>query len=413
MPADKSYIGSWVSISRQGARSSCAVWSRRRPRRRDDADARRIADLYASFMDEAAVEKAGLAPLAERARGDRCDPVASASSAAAIGARWRGSASARRSGMYIDQDARDAQRYVPILAQDGLGLPDRDYYLVADDAKFAAARTSYAAYLTRLLQLAGSRRPTPPRRPSAVLALETALARGQWTRVENRDPVKTYNKIEPAALATLAPAFDWAGWLAATGLAEQNARRRRPAAELPAARSRRSSKRRRWPSGRPTCARACFNAYAPYLGKDFVDARFAFAGTTLSGTTAEPAALEARRRARRRLARRIARQALRRALLPARVEGAHGKARRQPPRCIPRQHRRARLDGPEATRQEAHAKLSTFAPKIGYPKRWIDYSAIEIRARRPGRQRPARARVRLRRATSPSSASRSTATSGS
>ena len=66
-----------------------------------------------------------------------------------------------------------------------------------------------------------------------------------------------------------------------------------------------------------------------------------------------------------------------------------------------------------ATKQEAQAKLATFAPKIGYPKRWRDYSALEIARGRPGRQRHARARVRLRRATSPSSASRSTATSGS
>src|SRR6185369_11390305 len=104
-----------------------------------------------------------------------------------------------------DQDGRDAQRYVPILNQGGLGLPDRDYYLVTDDAKFAAARASYASYLASLLRLSA----TPgdaDASAAAVIALETALARGQWSRVESRDPVKTYNKTATGSLAALAPA---------------------------------------------------------------------------------------------------------------------------------------------------------------------------------------------------------------
>ena len=280
IPPDKFYIGTWETLQ-DNVQEQLRGLLENAAKRRDDADARRIADLYASFMDEATVERAGLAPLgAELAAID------------AIGTPGElGRAMGRLSrlgvgvpiGMNIDQDNRDATRYVPILSQGGLGLPDRDYYLVADDAKFATARSSYATYLKRLLQLSNASGDVAAS-ADAVIALETALARGQWTRVENRDPVKTYNKIDTSALATLAPAFDWPGWLAATGLAGKasDVIVRQPSylgalsAQLGAT---------PLPVWKTYLRTRLLHSYAPYLSKDFVDARFAFTGTTLSGAT--------------------------------------------------------------------------------------------------------------------------------
>jgi predicted metalloendopeptidase len=373
MPADKSYIGSWESIEDtvqqqlHGLLEAAAT-------QRDDADARRIFDLYASFMDEGAVEKAGLAPLASELAA--IDAIASPAELGRAMGRLERLGVGMPFHASVEQDARDATRYLPILAQGGLGLPDRDYYLVTNDAKFAAARSSYATYLTKLLQLANAGGDAAAS-AAAVIALETALAREQWTRVDSRDPVKTYHKVETPALATIAPGFDWAGWLDAIGLAGKagDVIVSEPSylGALPA-----QLVATPLPVWKTYLRTRLLHAYAPYLGKEFVDARFAFAGTTLAGATQNQPRWK------------------RGVLL---VEHAAGESlgRRYvaayfPPQSKARMERlvanlldayRESIDaidwmGP-ATKQEAQAKLATFAPKIGYPKRWIDYSALEVR----------------------------------
>jgi len=372
IPPDKFYIGTWETLQDK-VQEQLRGLLENAAKRRDDADARRIADLYASFMDEATVERAGLAPLG-----------AELAAIEAIGTPGElGRSMGRLSrlgvgvpiGMNIDQDNRDATRYVPILSQGGLGLPDRDYYLVAADAKFATARSSYATYLKRLLQLSNASGDVAAS-ADAVIALETALARGQWTRVENRDPVKTYNKIDTSALATLAPAFDWPGWLAATGLAGKasDVIVRQPSylgalsAQLGAT---------PLPVWKTYLRTRLLHSYAPYLNKDFVDARFAFTGTTLSGATEN-----------------LPRWKRGVALVETSVGESLGKLYVEayfPPESKERMEKlvanllaeyRESIEaidwmGP-ATKKEAQAKLATFAPKIGYPKRWIDYRSLAI-----------------------------------
>jgi predicted metalloendopeptidase len=373
MPADKSYIGSWVEIHDKIQVQLRAIVEGAAGQR-DDADARRIADLYASFMDEATVERVGLAPLARELAA--IDAIAApADLARAIGRLDRLGVNVPID-VSIDQDARDAQRYVPILTQGGLGLPDRDYYLVADDARFAAARASYATYLATLLRLSS----TPgdaDATAAAVIALETALARGQWTRVENRDPVKTYNKTEVAALGMLAPGFDWPGWLAATAIAgkSQDVVVAQPSYLGALSAQLAATTLATW---RAYLRTHVLHSFAPYLGGDFVAARFAFAGTALAGAT------ENQPRWKRGVA-----------LVDTSVGEALGKLyveKHFPPESKERMEKlvanllaacRESIDaidwmGP-ATKREAQAKLALFAPKIGYPRRWIDYSALEIR----------------------------------
>ncbi len=372
-PADKAYVGSFDVINEkiQGELLALVKAAATAPK---DADARRIGVLYTSFMDEAAVEKAGLAPLADELAA--IDKVASPSQLAAA----MGHLSTLAIGMPIDveigQDARKAERYVPQISQGGLGLPNRDYFLVADDAKFKIARQQYVVYMARLLQL--SRAPGDATASAeAVLALETALAKAQWTQVENRDPVKTYNRVDLAGLAPLAPGVDWPAWLAATGIAgkssdvivAQPSYLAGLAAQMSAT---------PMPVWRAYLRVRLLNGYARYLGKDFVDARFAFVGATLSGTT------ENLPRWKRGI---------------GLVEGSVGESLGKlyvgayfPPDSKGRMEQlvanllatyRESIDaidwmGP-ATKKEAQAKLATFAPKIGYPKRWLDYSAIEMR----------------------------------
>jgi predicted metalloendopeptidase len=372
MPADKVYIGSFESIDDKiqlqlrGLVEAAAE-------RRDSADARRIGDLYTSFLDEVGVEKAGLTPLASELAA--IDALATpAQLGAAIGRLSRLGANMPLA-MAVELDARDATRYVPQLGQAGLGLPDRDYYLDADDAKFREARARYVVYLARLLELSRSGGNDPAAAAQSVLALETALARGQWTQVQNRDPVKTYNRVELGALAPLAPGFDWPGWLAVTGLA---------------------GKSREVVVGQPTFLGAfaaeleatplavwksylrshLLDSYARYLGKDFVAARFAFVAA-ITGQAAE----QPRWKRGVRLVQDAEGEALGK-LYVERYFSAEAKARTEKLVADLLAAFRESIDtldwmGP-ATRKEAQAKLALFTPKIGYPKRWIDYRLLVI-----------------------------------
>ena len=109
------------------------------------------------------------------------------------------------------QDARESTKYAVSISQSGLGLPDRDYYLKKDDAKLADTLAKYEQHIARMLTLAGDKDGVA--KAKAIVALETELARIQWSKVELRDPVKAYNKVEIAKLGELTPNFDWNAYL--------------------------------------------------------------------------------------------------------------------------------------------------------------------------------------------------------
>ncbi|MEO8836649.1 MAG: M13-type metalloendopeptidase, partial [Caldimonas sp.] len=373
IPTDQAYIGSFEVIHDriQGQLRTLVEAVAAHP---GSADERRVGDLYASFLDVAGVEKAGLAPLAgELAAIDRIATVPEL--AAAMGRLARLGAN-MPIGLSIEQDARDATRYVPILYQAGLGLPDRDYYLVADDARFRAARDQYALYLKRLFELshAGGDAAADA---SAVLALETALARGQWTRVENRDPVKTYNRVEIAALASLAPGLDWAAWLGATGLAGKASAVvvAQPSYLAVVAAQLQATPLATW---KAYLRARLLASYARYLGEAFVSANFAFAGTALAGVTEN----EPRWKRGLALINGAEGEALGK-LYVDRYFTAAAKSRMEKLVANLLGAYRESIEtldwmGP-ATKKEAQAKLALLTPKIGYPKHWRDYSALEIR----------------------------------
>jgi putative endopeptidase len=344
-------------------------------RRPADAPARKIGDLYASFMDEARLEQLGARPL--QAELAAIDAVKTAGDLSALFARHTAIGVSSPLGFYIHQDAKDATRTIADLAQGGLGLPDRDYYLSADDARFAQVREQYVVALARLYQLAGIDAAQAQADAKAVLALETELARVSRSRVDNRDPVRLYNPYELGALPALAPQIGWRPWLEAGGLAGKvdSIVVSQPEFVTGVGKLIESTPLATWRAY--ARARLLFT-YAPYLSRDFVDARFAFVGPVLRGTPELPP----------RWKRGV-----------AQVEQSMGEALGQqyvakyfPPASKARMEKLVanlleayrqgidRLDWMSpATKKEAQAKLATFTPKIGYPKRWIDYSALEIR----------------------------------
>jgi putative endopeptidase len=372
-PADKAYIGSF-DVIHEKVQGELRVLVEEASKAPKDADARRIGVLYDSFMNEGAVERAGLAPLADELAA--IDNAASPSQLAGA----MGHLTSLSIGMPIDvdinQDPRKAERYVPSLGQGGLGLPDRDYYLVADDAKFKLARQQYVVYMARLLELSHAPGDATASAES-VLALEASLAKAHWTQVENRDPVKTYNRVDVAALAPLAPGFDAPAWLAATGLAgkasdvivAQPSYLTGLAAQVSAT---------PLPVWRAYLRVRLLDGYARYLGKDFVDARFAFVGGALSGTT------ENLPRWKRgvSLVDGMVGESLGRLYVDAYFP-PESKARMEKLVATLLAAYRESIDSIDwmsaATKKEAQAKLATFMPKIGYPKRWLDYSSLVFR----------------------------------
>ena len=332
----------------------------------------KIAALYASFLDTDTVNKRGL------------DPIAPAISAVAqindlegvaefLGELERVGGSGLF-GSYVDTDDRNSDRYILHLTQGGLGLPDESYYR---EDKFAEIREKYAAYLERVFTLGGIDDPNAS--AALVLDLETKLAGGHWERADTRDVQKTYNLKTFAELTELAPSFSWRTFITALGGDEQTLAEtcvRQPSylqhlstvlADTPIEQL------------RAFLLIRVLRSAAPYLTDDFVEANFDFYGRTLSGTP------ELRARWKRGV---------------AFVEGAIGEAvgeqyvaRHFPPRSkelmddlvanLLTAYRVSiqNLDWmTEQTKQRAFEKLDTFRPKIGYPEKFRDYSALQVTA---------------------------------
>jgi len=336
-----------------------------------DEDGKKIRDLYAAFLDENAIETAGLKPL--DGEFARIDALRGKQDIAALIAHLHAIGVTAPYAPNVHLDAKDSTKYVFDLSQDGLGMPDRDYYLLNDE-KLKKARTAYAGYVQNMLSLAGV--PSAAGDARQIVALETELAKVQWTQVANRDPIKTYNKVEIKDLHALAPAYDWDAYLVNSGV------KGRTDYLVVSQPSYIKGFNKLLQSTPLSVWKAYFrwhllNDFAPYLPKRFVDTRFAFYGTALRGIP------QNRPRWKRGIA-----------LVEGSVGEALGKlyvAKFFPPESKARMDRlvqnllaayKADIDSldwmsPE-TKQKAQAKLAKFTPKIGYPKRWRDYAALQI-----------------------------------
>ncbi|HYD11847.1 MAG TPA: M13 family metallopeptidase [Allosphingosinicella sp.] len=363
IPSDRSNYGMFTVLDDLSKARTRAILEDARP-------GTRIGDFYASFMDERAVNAAGVTPL--RPMLARINAIADRSGfAAEAGRLFRQGVTAPFAG-YIASDDRIPTETIQRLIQSGLGLPDRDYYL-NDDATLAQKRTAYQAYLAQLLSLAGEA--NGAERAAAVLAFERRIAEVHWTRVESRDDERTYNKWARADFARNAPGFDWDAYFRETGLGGQaNILVSQPSAFTGTARI---------ISETPVAVlkdyltlRLLDNS-APLLSQPFVDANFAFRGTTLNGTPQnEPRWKRAVTMVTGALSDDVSRIYVQRHFPPEAKRAADELVRN----VIAAMDRRlAQLSwmAPE-TRAAARAKLAAFTPKIGYPDRWRDYSSVRI-----------------------------------
>jgi putative endopeptidase len=184
---------------------------------RAKADAKKAGLLYRSFMDEAAIEAKGAAVL--KPDLDAIAAIASTSDLAAAFAKASRDGISTPIALGIDIDDKDPDSYVVAIGQSGLGLPDRDYYLVKDNAKYAEARTAYQAHVAKMLALAGIS--DSEKKAADIFALETKIAETHWSRVQNRQAEKRYNPFARTALPGSFPGFDWNAFLSAAKLDNQ------------------------------------------------------------------------------------------------------------------------------------------------------------------------------------------------
>ena len=336
-------------------------------------DAQRIGDLYASFLDEQAIERRGLQPLHDELA--IIDGAADADAlAAALGGLQRTGVGGGV-GMYVDTDAKDSARYLVHFTQSGIGLPDESYFR---DEQHAQVLAAYPGHIARMFGLVFGE---PPERHAQtadrIVALETKLAAAHWDVVKRRDADLTYNLRTFAELQAEGTGFDWIGWLTALGgtpgaFAELVVRQPDyltafaalwAGADLDDWKS--------WARWRLIRARA------PWLTDDLVAADFDFYGRLLTG------AEQIRDRWKRGV---------------SLVEGLMGDAvgklyvqRHFPPDAKARID--ALVDNLQAayrlsisdldwmtpqTRQRALTKLEKFTAKVGYPTKWRDYSTLVI-----------------------------------
>jgi endothelin-converting enzyme/putative endopeptidase len=337
-------------------------------------DERLIGDYYGSCIDEAAIERAGLAPL--QADLDAIAALRSPGELSALLARLqvKTGGSNLLFGFGSSQDFGDASAVIGYLSAGGLGLPDRDYYTAQDDDS-KSKRAKYRDHVAAMLGLLGDAPDAAAAAADRILAFETRLAEASLTRVERRDPYKTYNKKTRAELAALTPHFSWDPYLqglGVPGLATVNVAQPKFLERVDRLLGEESLETwktyLRW---------QLLNAKAAQLPRAFADRDFEFYGHTLRGTEARaPRWKECVQAVDGQLGEALGK------VFVDKTFSARTKAETTRMVELIEQAMRTRLDGlawmSAATKAQARRKLASMKNKIGYPDRWRDYSSIAV-----------------------------------
>ena len=368
IPADKARYGMFTKLADQSDERTKEIILNAKGD--PGSEERKVADSYQSFMDEAGIESKGIAPIQQDL--DRINAIKDQKGlvdAFAIAARHFLSTPFDTA---VGQDDRDPEHYIASLGQGGLGLPDRDYY-DAKNKQFEPAREAYKKYLGTLLTLIGAK--DADKRAAKVYALEEQIAKTHWTRIENRDPVKTYNKMTIAQLQKLAPGFDWKEWLKGVGLDGQPAVNvNQPSAIAGAARLVKRTPLAVW---KDYLTVHLVSEMAPYLPKAFDEAHFEMYGKTLSGVEQQkPRWKRGVEYVTESLGEAVGKLYVAKYFTPDTKAHADELVHNLLTSMGERLDQLAWMS--PATKEKAKGKLATYMPKIGYPTKWRDYSALEV-----------------------------------
>ncbi|MGH8236308.1 MAG: hypothetical protein ACREXP_04710, partial [Steroidobacteraceae bacterium] len=329
-------------------------------------------DFYAGCMNEAQADSLGAKPIAPLLA--QIDAIRSTADLQKTLGGLHAAGIAAPFFVIGDSDVHNPSFVIAQYYTNALGMPDRDYYL-KDDARFKEARGKYLAYLQRLFTLAGSNEAQAKASADTVLRLENQYAKVSLDNVALRDPQQTDHKMTFAELQKLAPAFDWNGYYAATGLQPGDLNVNEPKLMQEFGRQLRETSLADW----QTYLRSrVLDSAAPALSSDFIKAEFAFRGQFLNG------AREMKPRWKRcvestdaLLGEALGRKYVEKYFPP------EAQARMQELVKNLRLAMKETIEGLDwmspPTKARALEKLGTFNPKIGYPDKWKDYSKVAVR----------------------------------
>ncbi|HTQ98985.1 MAG TPA: M13-type metalloendopeptidase [Candidatus Acidoferrum sp.] len=372
IPAEKSTYGSFTKlddeaqanlrtlIEKAGAENAAA-----------GTDSQKVGDFFKSFMDEAKLEELGAKPLQETLQ--KIAAVKSKAELMELAADLDRLGVDMPAGFTIDQDNKQSDHYITYLTQSGLELPDRDWYLVKDDTH-TKALTAYATYITKVLSLAGY--PRAIAAATSIQKIEHRVAEVQWDKVKNRDPIATYNKKSLDEMKTLAPAIDWPKLLQGLGITETTVIVAQPSFFQAFGKIWNEVSLQDW---QDYFAFKTLDAYANYLSDAFVRARFDFRGRVLGGQQ------ELKPRWKRGVD--VVESSLGEVVGKLYVANYFKEESKQRMDQLVENLRAAYKVGIDqldwmtpATKTAAQEKLAKFNTKIGYPKKWKDYSKLTVDA---------------------------------
>ena len=329
----------------------------------------KIGRAYATYLDTAAIEKKGLAPV--KPLLNQIKALKSKAGYPALASAIGGSGVPIPFAAFVSPDQKDPNKYLMRVSQAGLGMPDRDYYLSADP-KLAATRAAYEKHVAAMLTLAGE--PNAAARAKAIVDFETKIAQVSWTRVESRNASKTYNKMSLAGLEKSAPGFDFASFFRAARAPVNEVNVVQPSAVIGIAKQIQAA-----PLGvlKDQLIVRSLDAFSDVLPSAIDNESFSFYGTALSGT---PQQQERWKRGVDytigSLTDEVSKIYVSKYFPPETKAAADAMVRN----IIAAMNRRIdALDwmSPE-TKAKAHEKLANFTPRIGYPSQWHDYSKLRV-----------------------------------
>ncbi len=372
IPADKSNYGSFTELrDMSDERLKSIIDAASTGEEEQSEEMLKVGAFYRSYMNTDLIEELGITPLAGEL--SKIQSVSSYDDLLDLFVQIQKKGVKTPIGISVSQDSKETTRYILYANQSGLGLPDRDYYL-KEGERFDTIREKYEEHIANIFTLAGI--DDAKSKAERVMEIETGLAEHHWTRVENRDRDKTYNKHDLAGLNELTPNFDWKAFYAGIGVAEtQEVVVRQP--------SYLEGFNKKWKEVSVDDWKVYFtwhlyDAFAAELNADFVDANFDMYSKTLNGIEENlPRWKRGVSAVDLILGEAVGKIYVQKHFTPAAKE-----------RMVELVHNleaamEERLKGlewmGEETKAQALIKLSKFSSKIGYPDVWKDYSDLEIK----------------------------------
>jgi putative endopeptidase len=380
IPADRSGINTFSILDERTLADTRAILENAAANKAASGDVRRIGDYYTAFMDEAGIEAKGMAPIQPE-----LDAIAALKDKSELARNLGGTLRAdvdilnstnyhtsRLFGLWVTQHMDRPAEVAPYLVQGGLGLPDRDFYL--EGGRMADLRKAYQAHIAKLFTLAGIA--DADARAARILALETAIAHVHASAEDTGDVKKGANYWQQASFASKAPGLAWSEFFAGAGLSAQpEFIVWQPAAVRGIAKLVAAQPLQTW---KDYLAFHALDRAATFLPKAFADESFAFYGTTLNGT---PQQQDRWKRAVNNtngaLGELVGKLYVDSHFTPA----TKARANEMVKNLIAAFGKRIDAIGwmaPE-TKAAARAKLATLKVGMGYPDKWRDFSALEIR----------------------------------